>query len=221
LINSELYFALPKHLNDPFDCNINISNSILRVLSEWQSESLITEFLRSGTIADRIQKLTRTMGVCSFSLVSEEVLMWSHYANNHTGVCLCYEIPGTFIDFETNKIVGVSEVSYNENGLTEWIFNNIESYKEQPQEFAIEFHKRYLTAKSPSWSYEKEVRILRKECGAFELPREYLKQICFGLQTSDQDQRLISRIVDNYYSDVSLCKIERGQSDFGLYANEL
>src|SRR5208283_767130 len=47
-------------------------------------------------------------------------LMWTHYADNHRGICLIYDIPNSFICGDINHIYGIANVIYGTNGLTEW-----------------------------------------------------------------------------------------------------
>jgi hypothetical protein len=67
--------------------------------------------------------------------------MWSHYTQEHTGICVGYEF------LYLPNYVGKDEVKYKNTNLDEKeIFNDI-----------IE----YWTVKSEEWEYEKEVRLLQ------------------------------------------------------------
>ena len=78
-----------------------------------------------------------------------------------------------------------------------------------------------LTAKSPAWHYEGEVRLIRDKPGTKEIPREYLAQVTFGLKTSDADQALVTSIIECYYSHVDLVKVVRSDSDFNFEFEDL
>jgi len=41
---------------------------------------------------DFLQTLRSIMKICSFSAVNDSILMWSHYANNHQGFCIEYDL---------------------------------------------------------------------------------------------------------------------------------
>ena len=43
--------------------------------------------LNIARLAERSEFLDRTMGVCCFTEDPRSILMWSHYAMNHSGVC--------------------------------------------------------------------------------------------------------------------------------------
>lgn len=66
--------------------------------------------------------------------------MWSHYTNEHTGVCVGYQF------LYLPSYVGKDEVRYKNTNLDEKdIFKNIIDY---------------WTVKSEDWEYEQEVRLL-------------------------------------------------------------
>jgi len=64
------------------------------------------------------------MGVCAFSLTQENRLMWSHYADDHRGICLTYAIPRSFIDNNIDKIMGITNVDYDST-LSDWFLNEV------------------------------------------------------------------------------------------------
>ena len=103
-----LWAAKPERFNDPFDCDLEISvgitedNMLVAIHQNW-SESTIAQYKASKLDADgkfipeeryRLDKLVqelieenRNMGVLCLSEVCDSILMWSHYAENHKGVC--------------------------------------------------------------------------------------------------------------------------------------
>ncbi|WP_428739977.1 DUF2971 domain-containing protein [Sulfurimonas sp.] len=118
LSENYLYFANPDQLNDPFDV---------------ASESLEKQF--------KNLKLSKNdFKLCSLSQINDNKLMWSHYTQEHTGICVGYKF------LYLPNYVGKDEVKYKNTNLDEKeIFDNI-----------IE----YWTVKSEDWEYEKEVRLL-------------------------------------------------------------
>ncbi len=118
LSENYLYFANPEQLNDPFDV---------------ASESLEKQF--------KNLKLNKSdFKLCSLSQINNNKLMWAHYTNEHTGICVGYKF------LYLPNYVGKSEVKYKNTNLNEKeIFNNI---------------LEYWIVKSEDWEYEKEVRLL-------------------------------------------------------------
>ncbi|WP_457748983.1 DUF2971 domain-containing protein [Sulfurimonas sp.] len=119
LSKNYLFFANPDQLNDPFDV---------------ASESLEKQF--------KNLKLNKNdFKLCSLSQINNNKLMWSHYTQEHTGICVGYKF--LYLPY----YVGKDEVKYKNTDLDEKeIFDNI-----------IE----YWTVKSEDWEYEKEVRLLQ------------------------------------------------------------
>jgi len=221
LVKGTVYCAQPIRLNDPFDCQVDIKkaagNAISR-LSGKKKQNLV-KLLKTKGFFDRIQKDIKGVGICSFSLVLEEPLLWSHYANEHKGLCLTYEIPGEFFFDPSNNIIGVSPVEYNANPLTKWFINNApQKAVRDLDEFAIELLKKVLAIKGKVWGYEIEIRIIREKEGGFPIPKDFLKQVCFGMNTSESDINLVKQIIDNAGYSVEYCQIERSEQDFGIKA---
>ena len=81
--------------------------------------------------------------------------------------------------------------------------------------------KKYLAVKSPEWKYEKEARIIRSKPRSLKIKKDYIRQICFGLNTPDSDIVLIKESISKYKNKVDLCKIIRTDSDFGITVKEI
>ena len=82
--------------------------------------------------------------------------------------------------------------------------------------------KKVLIIKGKSWIYEDEARIIREEEGNFPILKKFLKQVCFGLNTSEHDISLIRQIIDNSGYSVNYCQIVRKEDDdFGIKAVEI
>ena len=160
------------------------------------------------------------MAVCSFSLELYKPLLWVHYANQHRGVCLTYEFTESYLN-NPESILGVAPVVYEDNSMTKWFVENTLTEETDFHDFTIEMLKKVLTIKSSDWSDEEEVRLIREQDGPFEIEKEQLKQVCFGLDTTESDISLIRSLVDNAGYSVKYCKIERNHNDFGIEAKEI
>ncbi|WP_395056054.1 DUF2971 domain-containing protein [Flavobacterium sp.] len=79
-----------------------------------------------------------------------EILMWSHYADNHRGVCLEFEITNE----ETIKGQLIN-INYD-NDLT--IIDNIERTSTGHLSINITSNGKFLANKFKNWSYEEELR---------------------------------------------------------------
>ena len=117
-------------LNDPFDLHA--------IATTNHSEEI--------AVMAVIQHLQTSCGLLCFSKNWDNLLLWSHYANCHTGVCLAFDIP----DDDSHL-----DVLYQPNLL------RIGDLLPDPLNFManLNYGKRILCAKHESWSYEQEVRV--------------------------------------------------------------
>lgn len=226
LVHSEIYFSHPNHLNDPFDCRVDIpralENAIVRSLSPIRER--LEKFRIMNRFFEKVQADIKEIGVCSFSLELTEpatTLMWAHYADNHRGICLTYRFPKSFFDERADHILGINEIDYGVNPLSDWFLQggySIETWNS----FAEDLLKKTLSIKAKPWEYEKEVRILRITNGTELIDKFYLTQVCFGLETSEDDITLVRKILDSCGYNVIFCKmIHNTQSDFGFKPVEI
>jgi len=220
LVKGTIYCARPIRLNDPFDCQVDIkkaAENAIPLLSGKKKQNLV-KLSKSNGFFENIQKSIKSVGICSFSLVLEEPLLWSHYANEHKGLCLTYEIPFQYF-FKPSTIIegAILPVDYGENPLTEWFIENApEKAKIDTKNFSIELVRKVLSIKGKGWEYEKEARIINDKEGAFPISKDFLKQVCFGMNASESDISLIKQIIDNAAYSVEYYQIERTEKDFGI-----
>lgn len=223
LENGTIHFSKRNALNDPFDCNINIEQSIANAIEllSGESKKSLSSLISNKSLFNNLQNDIDAFGICSFSLELRETLMWAHYADDHKGVCLLYEFPKDYLLDERNKIIGVSKVNYMPDPLTRWFETIAPLAPLKFDSFISELAKQLVTAKAPAWMYEKEARIIRKDSGLLNVPKEFVKQICFGLQTDKDDIERITNIIRKYPNKVTMCKMTRSNSDFGLEIEEI
>ncbi len=210
LVNGTIYFAAPKYLNDPFDCRIDIKNSITNALKETPQEEkkILQDLLAQDVVFKGLREDVMELGICSFSLDLKINTMWTHYTSNHRGVCVLYEFTNDFINNPDNGFLGASSVSYDENSLTNWFKDYATSPTKNFAKFYIDVAKKVLTSKSPAWKEEKEYRIIRKNPGLLNIPKAFVKQICFGLRTPKEDIELVKNIAEKFGESISYHSLE-------------
>ena len=214
-----IYFSKQKDLNDPFDCELDIEKAINNAANAINSDEgkKLQDLLKIDGEFERFQANVNELGIFSSSLAMDEyqTLLWAHYADNHKGVCILYEMPMEFLDDEDN-ILGVSKVAYGQDTLTEWFKNLAPNLPVSHKYLITELLKVVLTAKSPPWQYEGEVRIIRPNSGSFKIDKSFVKQICFGLQSTDKDIEEVKSVIQGYKSNIALYRAIRGKTDFGI-----
>lgn len=221
LVSSKLYFSKPSQLNDPFDCLLDLKKSFKRAASKatGRRKEWLEHALRSGDkFLSDFHTLFENYGICSFSLDVRISLMWSHYADEHRGVCLLYRFKPPYFWEPKNKIFGVTKVEYQDDVLTDWLIGDAPT---EMKAFTAELAKRYLTAKAPGWHYEKEARVIRHTEGELAVPPGCLEQVCFGLRTPPSDIHLVTELASKYSGCKQFGQMHRDENDFGIEARDL
>ncbi len=224
IIKGYIYCAKPESLNDPFDCRIDISESINRAIATCHGKDVsnLNKLKDSKNFLIFIKDTIAVNGVCSFSNKLLKPIMWSHYADEHKGICCMYKIPSDFIDYDKNNIIGMSDVKYGENTLTEALVKIAPDLSSMDNsEIFQEIVIPILTSKGKDWDIEEEVRIIKATNGTLKLQKHFLKQICFGLHTSEKDKELVRSIIKEYGYKPDFCEIVKSNTDFGLNVNDL
>ncbi len=158
-------------------------------------------------IAARVRASTRahlnSYGIFSLSAVNDSVLMWSHYADNHRGIC---------VEFDSERDPKLFER-----------YSPVQ-YIEAPPSLAETPVKHRSTAdagkiflcKSSHWSYEQEWRILKREAGPWTAAPEALTGVVFGCQISVGDRLQICQWLGLRLNTVALSQARRSDSVFRL-----
>ncbi|MBD5153055.1 MAG: DUF2971 domain-containing protein [Oscillibacter sp.] len=170
--NNKMWYSAPCNFNDVFDCDIAIDeqavfNSALKLFPDKRGmragspmwKNLRLEVNRAlKLLRDQFDALRNTTGVSCFSESDDSLLMWAHYANNHRGICVEYDL------LEVSAKLGFSAVPviYSDD-RTCFNFLNLQTIEKDSLGIFIQS----LTSKSPEWDYEKEWRIVRDQeaCG--------------------------------------------------------
>lgn len=217
LLNSQLYFSSVTAFNDPFDLNpylevnysydellikaipivmnkdhIPFDQALTRAKYLIDSQGLDTkEGLQIAK--NNILKLFTKVGVCCFTFNDpEKVLMWSHYGDQHYGICLCFEFHDDFSDhppcFDTSyKISTPLKVTYSKK---RHIYDPIGSSTEELETI--------LKTKSDDWNYEEEYRIICFDhCGPIKYNPLFLTGIVAGCRMKDREKNVLIRLIEN------------------------
>ena len=120
----------------------------------------------------------RKFGIVSLSMKPDDILMWSHYSNGHSGFCIGFDSQ-VLKDCSGGDFLPVDYPKDNKFPS----HNPLES-----QENLYEFMKKFIGTKSSHWKYEHEYRLfiidINQRC--VELPKEAFKQIIFGAKMTDK-----------------------------------
>lgn len=149
-------------LNDPFEANYD-KDGLNKLLKELDYDSSFT--------IDYIEKEKHKIGVICFSESKDNLLMWSHYANEHKGGLIAFY-------FHENSLI--EDMFLLENSWGKSVFDGkckAVKYRKQPIYKIDKFDRDYthifsqgedrfvyeiFEQKSEEWIYEKEHRIVLK-----------------------------------------------------------
>jgi hypothetical protein len=218
---SELYCSAPEGLNDVFDCRLEWRGSFERALMVEGIDGRRREQLKAMRAAFEQAKPTPALGLCCFTAKADDHLMWAHYADAHRGVCLMYDLPVDYVGATHKRpdeffmLAGVP-VIYGDNAFFDWLATG--DLDGPPiGDPVINAVTRTLNIKASNWAYEEEFRILMSRPGRLTLEPAFLAQVTFGINTSDEHRRMITRIAKRSNQNVKIAEVKRSRSsDFGL-----
>ena len=171
---NKMWYSAPSMFNDPFDCEFMISedkilNNMLQTIPDikgTKAGSPVWKALKSE-LNRQIPKLKmaleharHTTGISCFSEKDDSLLMWAHYANNHKGMCVEYEL----MKFNTQLQYTPVPIIYSKDRVhLESV--DIVNVEKQISDYFI----KCLVQKSTEWSYEAEWRIIRDDAACGDL----------------------------------------------------
>ncbi|GJI96179.1 hypothetical protein RugamoR57_28970 [Duganella caerulea] len=182
--NSELDELVAARLGDLTEQDLLLAENEKKSMSKWVRRRMSAERLS----IDVMRKINRSIGILSLTAEKNNLLMWAHYANSHTGFVIGFDDEHEFfhlpyLNGEESSPIQVSydnkRMPYVNDGLVK-SFNNL------------------IGQKSKVWECEKEFRITRnledgpaefadaKGLGVhlFNIPKSAFKEVIFGANSS-------------------------------------
>lgn len=223
LKNKQLMFSNPNIFNDPFDCYEGLINTNT---TKQENDKIIKEFVepkykdyprteRRASINDLLKHpakfrqfhkqlivdLKNRIGVSCFSMVFDNILLWSHYADKHKGVCL-----GFLISPVKKSLYALYPVKYKKVIEPISCFANMDD--------AL---KHWLLTKAYAWKYEKEIRAISLDYnGLVDFSDIHLKQIYLGCKIDKKAKNEILGIMKKDYSNSEIFQMSIDNNNFGL-----
>lgn len=144
LINNTITVCPSSKMNDPFDSIINL----------WGSADNLEKICKDKKHIKPMCSAFNLYRIRSFCLgnrntPTKKVLMWSHYAGEHTGFCIKYKLSNHFIKQKENENcehMYLKRIKYT-NEKTSIATNSIDT-------------NLAFATKSKEWKYENEVRLI-------------------------------------------------------------
>lgn len=216
--NQELWFALPKSLNDPFECPFD-DDEVKKELAKCpqMSEHRIDE------VASELKGAFKLLGVCSFSRARKNQLMWSHYANEHKGFCIGFNKRLLLESHRDSIALDVNYQSAQPSAL-----ELISGFEVNPISNSLEGNINHsvfsdlIRTKYTYWSYERETRIILPQSCALKFPHKALRSVALGLRAEGSEvERLLEILKQKQWKHVKVYQAEKVKGQFALHFNEI
>jgi hypothetical protein len=229
LEKQEIKFSLAEEYNDPFDSKliINVDSGTDRILQRLEDTPIdeskkqnIRKRIKSGEINNdeymkaAYQAAKGTIMSSCFAGNPENILLWSHYADSHKGICVgirdcsSTDIPAMKFDVKScctdpngphaDGLFLVYKVNYSDSGIVEWnLFNN-------DIKVFIDAHRN----KAKCWEYEDEYRLIIPR-GSFKtniLPFDsrFVVEIYLGCCIEAGYRKKVEQIIKANYLDMGI-----------------
>ncbi len=225
IVQKKVYFASPDSFNDPFDCKTPISfeASIPEMKAQWvkvarkfEPKTKISQLKHRANLMFRDPVLVKktkdflyqshskhvtNFGVFCLSERCDSILMWSHYADCHKGIC---------IGFDTTyfKQPHIQKVEYSDK------YPKLNYYKSSPEEM----DRGILFSKSEEWAYEREWRIVVPEIEnrVVNLSSDSISSIIFGCNCSKDTVSSYAKILKEKWPQVTIQKAIKRNDSFSF-----
>jgi len=228
VLHHQIYFSSPASVNDPFDCKVWPSfdgsleqkrHYIARVAQlkhggdaeaarEEIEHALADPQFFEKAYSHFLEHEIPTLGVYCLSERPDDILMWSHYASSHSGICLAFAANYMFPE------CAVERVNYPDNNE----YPNVNFFTASKDE---QINAALLT-KAKHWDYEREWRVVDiTGPGWHSIRQEWLVGLIFGCQTPSAQTAEIRRMVSNRQSSLRLFQARQKYREFALSLHPL
>lgn len=236
LSNRTILAPNPEKFNDPFDCSLSelisnpetINEIIRRELNKklhqqigWsvKNHKITDQDTGISTHIELIKKLwnefIRNNGIICLSEVNDSILMWSHYANKHSGVAIGFN--EKFFKKNTEKVTYGNGNTIFKKEFEKIFTDALNSAKRTKKEillgkFSNDFFslcRAHMLLKNEIWSYEYEHRFIinndKKEVIDAMLvgfDEDMISEVILGINfcNSNEHDKLIKLIKEKYPS---------------------
>ena len=227
LLLNQMWAADPTTFNDPFDCypHIDLTGTYdearawmaLRIartgqtVSEEKQHVLAKQIERDGFISlmEESPEATFRNSISQFGIIAlttdpKNILMWSHYAQNHTGVCL---------EFATDiqPFLTAVEVRYDK---ARPVFRPMMADRS-------DLIERVLLYKAKFWEYEHEWRYFRVGAGLISFEPSTLTSIILGAAATPHFVGQLRALIDERQAPIEVKQASFDLREYKLHVDRL
>lgn len=149
-------------------------------------------------------------GILSLAEKEDCPLMWSHYGDQHHGICLGYSVP-------KESGVNIQKVKYG--GARKVKASDVAAMLDGDDKAHIKVRKAMLLRKAKSWSYEKEWRLLGQRGMQNSLLK--LEQVVFGMKCKASVKYTVMKALEKRNAAVKFYEMREERGTFNLRKDEL
>lgn len=151
-------------------------------------------------------------GVTCGSLKPNCPVMWGHYGNNHTGVCLHFQVlenGNEVLSYKNEVDFKVDKVFYSDEPIN--------LYENSSIKFS-DIEKKLLHTKSSKWEYEHEIRLTAPKQGTLKFKKTALKSVIFGTKSSDKNRYSICKLLAclGYNFEIKIARLQTDKYDMKI-----
>jgi hypothetical protein len=218
IYNGEMFFSNADNFNDPFECSVDIScaatkEEVIKHLQKNMNTAIENEYLLKIWENDKekfkemynknmVKLVRRQFIIFCLARHYDNILMWSHYADEHRGICIGYQTT----NFSHSKTIEC-DIKYLNEKMHPYPYlplSKVKYSEKKPKEFNVIKENAdelvaFIYTKAKSWEYENEYRIILNRDAIRKNPiyinQKEIKEIIFGL-------RVDTKIQDNMMNEI-------------------
>jgi hypothetical protein len=195
----KLWASSPTAFNDPFECRLQRAKSPGGIDALRHQNPHLANLSDDQLVESTFETQFKAWGIICFARSPDNILMWSHYADHHRGICM------GFSDSKPPMERGIYPVEYSET-YPELTFDRV---------WHREGLSRVLYTKHAGWSYEDELRNITIEGNRLLEYPGALSRIIFGLRTSAAEEELVRTMVGGN-SGIEFMRVVLEATSYGL-----
>lgn len=150
---------------------------------------------RYDIIRAQIADGKKGLGICSFSEVHNNEIMWAHYADQFMGICIAYRFRGLLSGLD--EPAEFVRLSYQDKAPGLRLNEDIELSA-----------KRFLSCKSYKWLYEREWRLFAKKGMVTYQSIKCVRRVYLGSRISDENKTAVMSQLNSLGIETQIMSID-------------
>ncbi len=167
-----------------------------------------------GALLENTNSYVRRSFVYCLTSCPRNILMWSHYADSHTGFCIRYK-----------KDILLDNEDFHQKNNVDYSGEPVSLLDCLVDPTAKITSEQVIFRKSPAWKYEKEFRIIHKDLAKDEYDKyrvvehdpNAIDAIYFGLNTKEADIQFIMNLLQG--RDITFKRMHREKNGFDIFVS--